>query len=77
MSTTMVEMQEAQHRLSELVSLAQQGNEVILADGSTPVARLVAVVQDKSRIAGLNAGSMHMRDDFSELLPDNFWFGNA
>ncbi len=78
MSTKLVDVQEAQHQLAELVSLAQQGNEVIIADGNTPLARLVPVVPPrKPRVAGLHQGAMRMHDDFNEPLPDEFWMGAA
>ncbi len=78
MSTKMVDLQEAQRQLVELVSLAQQGNEVIIADGNTPLARLVAVApRTKPRVPGLHQGAMRMHPDFNEPLPDGFWTGAA
>jgi antitoxin (DNA-binding transcriptional repressor) of toxin-antitoxin stability system len=74
MSTKTVDVHEAQGQLLELLALAQQGNEVIIAAGTTPVARLVPVTQaGKPRVAGLHQGAMHMHDDFNEPLPDEFW----
>ncbi len=74
----MVDVQEAQRQLSELLSLAQQGNEVIIAEGNTPLARLVPVtLPSKPRVAGLHQGAMHMHNDFNEPLPDEFWTGPA
>lgn len=67
MSTKMVDVEEAQQRLFELLALAQQRNDVIIAHGNTPIARLVPVpVLNKLRVAGLNQGAMRMRDDFNE-----------
>jgi len=78
MSTKTVDVQEAQHHLLELLSLAQQGNEVIIAEGNTPLARLVAVAPGtKPRVAGLHQGAMRMHSDFNEPLPDEFWTGAA
>lgn len=78
MSTKMVDVQEAQRQLVELVSLAQQGNEVIIAEGNMPLARLVAVApRAKPRVAGLHQGAMRMHSDFNEPLPDDFWTGAA
>ncbi len=78
MSTKLVDVQEAQRQLAELVSLAQQGNEVIIAEGSTPLARLVPVtLRSKPRVAGLHQGAMRMHTDFNEPLPDEFWTGAA
>ena len=76
MSTKTVGIEEAQTNLSELLSLAQQGNTVIIADGDTPLAQLVPVIaQNRPNIAGLNRGAMRMRDDFNDPLPDEFWLG--
>jgi antitoxin (DNA-binding transcriptional repressor) of toxin-antitoxin stability system len=78
MSTKMVNVQEAQQRLAELVSLVQQGNDIIIAEGDTPLARLVAVTpQGKPRVAGLHQGAMRMHSDFNDPLPDEFWTGAA
>lgn len=53
------------------------GNEVIITEHGTPVARLVPVVapSQKKRVAGLNRGTISMREDFDEPLPDGFWLG--
>lgn len=78
MSTKTVDIQEAQHSLSELLALAQQGDEVIIAEGNIPVARLVPVTQfNIPRVAGLHQGSIRMHPDFDESLPDEFWMGAA
>ncbi len=78
MNTKTVDVQEAQRQLSELVSLAQQGNEVIIAEGNTPLARLVPVTpRSKPRVAGLHQGAIRTHADFNEPLPDEFWTGAA
>lgn len=62
--------------LSELVSLALSGTEVILAEGNKPLVRLVPVETIAvSRTAGLNRGAMIASDDFDAELPDMFWTG--
>ena len=58
---------------AELANLAIEGNEVILADGETPLVRLVPV--KTKRVAGLHEGAMIMSDDFTAPLPDSFWLG--
>ena len=74
--TTTVEIEEAKIRLSNLLTLALNGNEVILAEAGKPVARLVPFVQaKKKRVAGLNRGQIKMREDFDDPLPDEFWTG--
>ena len=59
--------------LTELAALVINGTEVILADGDTPLVRLVPV--EKPRIAGLHEGAMKMSEDFTSPLPDEFWLG--
>jgi antitoxin (DNA-binding transcriptional repressor) of toxin-antitoxin stability system len=77
---TTIDVNEAQS-LAQLVDLAKAGNEVILAEGSTPVARVVAIVppssQPQPRVAGLHSGAALVSDDFDHPLPDEFWMGNA
>jgi antitoxin (DNA-binding transcriptional repressor) of toxin-antitoxin stability system len=75
MATKMVEIRQASPPLAELVSLALAGTEVILVEGDKPLARLVPVPSNRSRIAGLHAGSMQASDDFDSPLPDTFWTG--
>jgi prevent-host-death family protein len=75
-TTRTVTLTEAPTRLEELVRLVQQGIEIIITEGDTPVARLVpAVSADHPRIAGLDQGKVWMSDDFNEELPDEFWLG--
>jgi antitoxin (DNA-binding transcriptional repressor) of toxin-antitoxin stability system len=57
--------------LSELVSLALTGAEVILAEGGTPLVRLVPVAPISSqRIAGLHEGVIWTSEDFDAPLPE-------
>ncbi len=70
-------------QLAHLLELAKAGDEIILAEGQTPVARLTAIAPangdqtpaPKPRIAGLHRGMIQMSDDFDEPLPDEFWLG--
>ena len=75
--TQTVSVDEAQDKLPDLLAQALAGNEVIITEHGTPVARLVPVVarSKKKRIAGLNRGSIATREDFDEPLPDDFWLG--
>ena len=79
MTTKTIEVHEAQTQLNELLSLALQGTEVILAKNNVPVVRLTPVNESsvKSRIAGLHQGAIWIGDDFDEPLPDSFWLGTA
>ena len=74
--TETVDVEEAKERLPELVSLALEGNEVIISEGDRPVARLVPFSEvAPGRVADLNKGEIWMSDDFDEPLPDEFWTG--
>ena len=78
MSTKTVDVSEAQAQLPELLTLALEGNEVIIAEGDKPLARLVPVATSaRKRVAGLHRGTAWTSDDFNEPLPDEFWIGEA
>jgi antitoxin (DNA-binding transcriptional repressor) of toxin-antitoxin stability system len=78
MTTKTVDIHDTRARLSELVSLALEGNDVILAEGNKPVARLIPVSGSKqTRIAGLNRGEIWVSEDFDEPLPESFWTGSV
>ncbi|HEX7771241.1 MAG TPA: type II toxin-antitoxin system prevent-host-death family antitoxin [Pyrinomonadaceae bacterium] len=75
--TQTVSIDEAQNKLPDLLAQALAGNEVIITEHGTPVARLVPVLANakKKRVAGLNRGTIWTREDFDEPLPDDFWLG--
>ncbi len=74
--TKTVDICERHEGLSELISLAQAGTEVILANGGTPLARIVPVEpMTTKRIMGLHEGQTWMSDDFDAPLPEDFWGG--
>lgn len=79
MATKTIDIHDAQTQLSELLSLALQGTEVIFSKDNMPLARLVPVSQrsSQSRIAGLHQGAISVSTDFDETLPDDFWLGDA
>jgi prevent-host-death family protein len=68
-------MHEAKTKLSELVSRAQQGEEVIITSGRDrkPVARVVAVRSSKKRqrVPGLFKGMFSIGKDFDDPLPED------
>jgi len=75
--TETVDVKEARERLSELLSLALEGNEVIIAEGDKPLARLVPVTTPtRGRVAGLHRGAAWVSEDFDAPLPDEFWLGS-
>lgn len=62
--------------LSELVSKARTGTDVVLAEGDKPVARLIPLPSPSDiRIPGLNRGALTPAEDFDAPLPDSFWAG--
>lgn len=62
--------------ISELVSLALSGMDIILAEGEKPLVRITSIAPKRTkRIANLNAGAVVMSDDFNDPLPDSFWEG--
>jgi len=73
--TTTVDIEEGPTELAELLLLASEGNEVIIAQGSRPVARLLPIGERRPRIGNLNPGSITTSDDFDAPLPDDFWLG--
>jgi len=74
MSTQTVSIQEAEKRLAELISLAEQGNEVFIAKDEQHQIKLVPVPRKPSkRVFGQHRGMAHMREDFDEPLPEDFW----
>ena len=77
--TQTVSVDEAQDKLQDLVARALAGDEVIITERGTPVARLVPVVahSKRKRVAGLNRGSISTSEDFDEPLPDEFWLGQC
>ena len=76
MPTKIVDVREAQMSLKELLSLVVEGTEIVLTEGSTPLARLVPIASSTTpRIAGLHTGAIWTSDDFDEPLPEEFWIG--
>ena len=65
-----VNLHEAKTHLSRLVDRAASGEEVIIARGGKPVARLVPYERDMTpRRPGSMRGRMRVPDDFDEPLP--------
>ena len=75
MQTKTVNVHEAQTRLVELLSLVAAGTEIILTEGSTPLARIVPMTEATPRVAGLHPGAIWTSEDFDDPLPDEFWTG--
>ena len=76
MQTKTVDVHEAQARLAELLALVTAGTEIILTEGSTPLARIVSVAGTNTpRVAGLHPGAIGTSEDFDEPLPEKLWTG--
>lgn len=76
MPSKTIDIHDERTPLSQLVSFALEGIEVIISEGNKPVARLVPVEDSASvRIAGMNQGEIWTSDDFDEPLPESFWTG--
>jgi antitoxin (DNA-binding transcriptional repressor) of toxin-antitoxin stability system len=76
MSSKTVDIHDAKTTLSELVSLALEGNEIIIAEDDKPLALLIPISESKQiRTPGLNRGEIWASDDFDEPLPESFWTG--
>ncbi len=67
---TVVTVHQAKTNLSRLLKKAAEGEEVIIARGSKPVARLVPVGEAKGkRQPGSLKGKLHVGPEFFEALP--------
>jgi antitoxin (DNA-binding transcriptional repressor) of toxin-antitoxin stability system len=73
MSIRIVSVQEAEKRLAELIGLAQQGDEIVIARNDQASAKLVPIPQKANkRVFGQHRGKIHMREDFDAPLPEDF-----
>ena len=76
MTSTTIDVQDAQTQLMQLLTLALRGGDVVIAKDNVPLVRLVPVKpQKKARTAGMHKGAMRMSEDFNAPLPDEFWSG--
>jgi len=65
-------MHQAKTHLSRLVECAGLGEDVFIAKDGEPVVRLVPVDRSRRRRpAGLYAGTITIREDFDDPLPDD------
>lgn len=60
----------AKSQLSKLIEAALAGEEVVIAKGSKPVVRLVAIPQSNFRL-GVLEGKVGTPPDFLEPMPDH------
>ncbi|NJK61047.1 MAG: toxin-antitoxin (TA) system antitoxin [Oscillatoriales cyanobacterium SM2_1_8] len=69
-----IDVGEVGERFSELLAQLAEGDEWLLIDGTTPVARLVPIA---TRVAALHPGAIWLSPDFDEPLPDEVWAGQG
>jgi len=79
-----LDVHENGRNLTDLVRLAQEQAEVVLVDGSKPVARVLPITgqaephpaaRGQARTLGLHLGAYETSSDFDAPLPDAFWLG--
>lgn len=71
MSSATVNIYEAKTQLSRLVDQAAAGNEVVIARGGKPVARLARLTEPNASIRfGVLKGRVKVAADFDAPLPD-------
>ena len=71
-----VNLYEAKSQLSRLVDRAAAGEEIVIAKGGRPLARLVPlVVRTAPRQLGMLAGQVRIGTDFDDPLPDDIAAG--
>jgi len=64
-----VGVHEAKTHLSRLLLRVAAGEEVVIARGGRPVARLVPIVEPRQRDLGRDRGLFEVPDDFDAPLP--------
>ena len=73
---TAIDVHAAATRLSRLLDAAAAGEQVIIAMGGKPAARLVPITDVKQpRQLGTLAGQLHVPDDVDDPLPDEILAG--
>jgi len=64
-----VSIHAAKTNLSKLIARAEAGEEIIIARGSKPVAKLIAVTPRPKRVFGAMRGQFEIGPEFFEPLP--------
>ena len=72
MLTRQVDLQKSQINLHDLLTLVQEGNEVVLTEGMNPLARVIPITPSGTRKVGLHPGAIQTSEDFDEPLPEEF-----
>ncbi len=67
-----VNIHEAKTHFSKLIARVNNGEEIIIAKGGTPVARLVPMKEyTAERVPGTGKGKITMTPDFDDPLPES------
>jgi prevent-host-death family protein len=66
-----VSVYEAKARLSELLSRAEKGDEVVITRHGRAIIKLVPVTASARRVLGRLKGRIHISKDFDAPLPDD------
>jgi antitoxin (DNA-binding transcriptional repressor) of toxin-antitoxin stability system len=78
MPSKIVTVEEAASHLRELISLAEQGAEVVIAYENQPKVKLVPIrPAPHKREFGQHRGKIWMRPDFDDPLPGSFWLSGT
>jgi antitoxin (DNA-binding transcriptional repressor) of toxin-antitoxin stability system len=78
MTSKIVTVEEAETRLLELISLAEQGEDIVISHKDQPKVKLVPIGQSpQKRIFGQKRGQIWMSPDFDDPLPDDFWLSGT
>ena len=65
-----VKMHEAKTNFSRLIRLVEEGQEIVVQRGATPVARIVPYEKaGPDRVPGVLRGRIKIADDFDEIPP--------
>lgn len=70
--TTTVNVHTAKTELSKLLARVEKGEEIVIARGTVPVARLVPIAPEtKKRVPGRFKGKISIGPEFFEPLPQD------
>ena len=65
-----VKVHEAKTHLSRLLQRVEAGEEITIARGDTPIARLVPIVSSRAAAQGMDRGRIWMAEDFDAPDPE-------
>ncbi|MBI4521688.1 MAG: type II toxin-antitoxin system Phd/YefM family antitoxin [Gemmatimonadetes bacterium] len=66
-----VNIHEAKTHLSRLLRRVAAGEEIVIAKGGRPVARLVPLGRPRARLLGTDRGKFRVPSDFDAPLPED------